>query len=528
MPSKNWKILIDSVLDGQDSLNYFSKDGGFKNSLALDPDNEAATGDNRMGGVLTPTPSSLIGNVAAEPLWMRTNPKNDDVYVYAQNGRVYSVILASYTLSNLNNGVALTASSGNGMEYYDNYYYFSKNTDVCRYGPLSGVSLFTQTYWSSTLALTALGNGVTYPSPKIGTSKYPNHVLHRHSDGKLYILDVMASNGVHTGKGSVHFIKTTKTTVEGDTNDGSTYNALDLPYGVWPTDIESFGTDVSISAYEGNTTSGNTRGLRSHLYLWDTTSSSFYKDIDDWDDPLISALEIVNGELWVFSGNPGSIGCRVSRHIGGYSFEEIAYFEDSHPPLAGATDSIVNRVIFGGFTSSMGNYGCLYAIGSRVSKVTQGLFNIMRSSTGTSNGVAATSCLIPENTDFTNPVYLLGWRDGNEFGIDRNATTYGDAKFQSEVFKIGKPFEVELIRIPVNQALAANMTVIVKIVVDQESTSTTVSTINSTNYSGSERFIEIRPSVRGKHDFFLEFDWSGTELISLNLPIEVHGRIIEE
>src|SRR3990167_5646087 len=108
MPSKNWKILIDSVLDGQDSLNYFSKDGGFKNSLALDPDNEAATGDNRMGGVLTPTPSSLIGNVAAEPLWMRTNPKNDDVYVYAQNGRVYSVILASYTLSNLNNGVALT------------------------------------------------------------------------------------------------------------------------------------------------------------------------------------------------------------------------------------------------------------------------------------------------------------------------------------------------------------------------------------------------------------------------------------
>src|SRR3990167_3801019 len=389
MPSKPFRITIDSILGGRSPLNDFSSEGQFRDSLAIDPDSENYVAGNRASGSLTPTPSTLVGNVAAEPLWLRLTPKGDEVYVYAQNGRVYTIPLDSYTLSNLNNGTALTDSSGNGAAYYDNYFYFAKNTDIARYGPLTGTKLFTQAYWTSTLSLSSLGNGVTYPALKRGVSRYLNHILHRHVDGKLYVADVMAGNAVHTGKGAIHYIKTTKTTVEGDRNDGSTYNALDLPYGVWTTDIESFGTDVSISAYEGNTTSGNTRGLRSHLYLWDTTSSSFYKDIDDWDDPLISALEIVNGELWVFSGNPGSIGCRVSRHIGGYSFEEIAYFEDSHPPLAGATDSIVNRVIFGGFTSSMGNYGCLYAIGSRVSKVTQGLFNIMRSSTGTSNGVAA-------------------------------------------------------------------------------------------------------------------------------------------
>ena len=527
MPSKTFHITVDSILSGQTPINYFGKEGTYKNSLAIDPDNEAATGDNRMGGVITPTPSTLIGNVAAEPLWMKTNPKNDDAYVYCQNGRVYSIVLATYALSNLNNGTALSSSSGNGMAYYDNYFYLVKNTDVCRYGPLNGAPVFTQTYWTSTLSLSALGNGVTYPSPARGTSKYPNHSSHRHTDGVLYICDVMAGNGVHTGKGAIHKINTTKTTVEGDTNNASTYNALDLSYGVWPTDIESYGTDLAISAYEGNTTSGNTKGLRGHVYFWDTTSDSFYKDCE-FMDPLVSALEYVNGELIAFSGNAGQMGCRVSRYIGGESFEEVTYFEDSQPPLAGATDSLVQRLIFGGFSSSMGNHACLYAVGSRVAKVTQGLFNIMRSSTNTNTGMTATSCLVPENTDFTNPTYLLGWRDGDEYGIDRNATTYGSARFQSEVFKIGKPFEVERIRIPFNQAIAANMTLTVAVSVDEESTSTTIATINNTTFSGSERYVDLKPSVRGNHDFFLDLTWSGSALLGSNLPIEIEGRTIEQ
>ena len=219
------------------------------------------------------------------------------------------------------------------------------------------------------------------------------------------------------------------------------------------------------------------------------------------------------------------MGCRVSRFVGGESFEEIAYLEDSQPPLAGNTDHILSRIIFGGFSGSMGNYGSLYAIGSRISKITRGLYNIMRASTGTGTGVRLTSCLIPENTDFTNPVYLIGWGDGSgteEFGIDRNTSGYGAAKFQSEVFKVGMPFEVTRVKIPLNQAVAANMTITVKIYVDQESTSTTIGTISSTDFS--ERFIDLHPNVRGKHDFFIELEWSGTEFLSVNLPIEIEGK----
>ena len=529
MPSKTFKITIDSILEGQTPINYFGKEGTYKGSLAIDPDNEMATGDNRAGGVLTPTPSIALSTsngtgIDDEPLWMTTTPKSDNIFVYDRAGKVYEIILATDLISDLNNGAALSTSSGNGQEYYDNHVYWATNTNISRRRISTGA--ITNSYWTSTLALSPLGNGVTYPAPKRGTTKYPNHVMHSHVDGKNYICDVMATNGVHTGKGAIHYIATTKTTVEGDTNNGSTYNALDLPYGVWPTDIESYGTDLAISAYEGDTTSGNTKGKRAHVYFWDTTSDSFYKDVV-MEDPLVSALEYVNGELIAFSGNPGDIGCRVSRYIGGESFEEITYLEDTQPPFAGATDHIMSKLIFGGFHAAS-NRGSLWAIGSKIGKVTRGLFNIMTCSTNGSSGVTVTSCIIPENTDFTNTKYYIGWRDGNEFGIDRNATTYRNSVLQTEVVKIGKPFEVDKIRFPVGQAIATNMTLTVVAKVDQESTSTTLATINSTTYSGSERFIELTSSFRGKHDFFIEFQWSGTELLSVGLPIEIEGKILEQ
>lgn len=517
-------LKIEQILSGQSPLQYFGKEGSFKNSLAIDPDAEATTGDNRAGGFLTPVPSTKLTTsngtgIDDEPLWMQTTPKSDNVFVYDRAGKVYEVVLATHLISDLNNGAALSASSGNGAQYYDNYWYNAKNTDISRYGPLNGAKVFTQTYWTSTLSMTALGNGVTYPAPKIGTTKYPNHIMHRHVDDKLYICDVAAAGSLN-GKGLIHYIKTTRTTAEGDTNSGSTYNALDLDHGIWPTALESYGTELVIAGFEGNTTSGNTRGKNAKLYFWDTTSASYNKEVE-LPDPLCSALKNVNGTLYAFCGNPGDLGVRVLRFLGGYTFEEVAYLEDSQPPFHGAVDHLLNRVLFGGHSSSMGNYGCLYAVGSKVGKISNGLFNVMRCSTPASTGVTVTSVLVPENTDFVTPTYYMGWRDGNDFGIDRNATTYGVSEFQSNVFRIGKEFEVTKIKIPFAQAIAANMTLTVKILVDNESTSTTVATINSTNYSASERFATLHPSVFGKHDFILQLSWSGTSLLTVGLPIEI-------
>ena len=523
MPTQKLTIKIENVLGGQNSLKYFGKEGSFSHSLAIDPDLEATTGDNKGSGFLVPVPTvALTGaTMDAQPLWMNTTSKDDDVYVYDRTGQVYTVTLATQVISDLNNGAALSGSSGNGSSYYDNFQYFAKNSDICRYGRLDGARTYNQTYWTSSLSMSPLGNGVSYPSAQRGGSGYPNHPMHVHSDDKLYVGDVMVNNGINSGKGAVHYIRTKKTTTEGDTNNGSTYNALDLGYGIWPTDIDSYGTDLAIAAYEGNTTSGNTRGKRAKIFFWDTTSASFNKEVE-LPDPLCSALENVNGVLYAFCGNPGQKGVRVLRFIGGYSFEEVLYLEDSCPPYAGATDHIMSRVLFGGFSTlgGSGDHGCIYAIGSNISGVSNGLFNVMRS-VGNSQNLAVSSILVPENTDFVSPNYYMGIEGAATDSIERNATTYGAASFRSEVFRIGKEFEITSIKIPLAQAIAANMTLAVVIDTDNLSTSTTVATINSTTYSGSERSVTIHPSVRGKHDFVLRLNWSGTALLTVGLPIEI-------
>src|SRR3990167_9949975 len=147
MPSKPFTVQIENILGGQGSFTYLVKEGQFRNSLALDPDLEATTGDDRAGGLLTPTPSiALSGTISDEPLWMNTTPKDDDVYVYDRSGRVYTVTLATDAISPLNAGAALSSSSGNGSAYYDNFQYFAKNTDICRYGRLDGSRTYAQTY----------------------------------------------------------------------------------------------------------------------------------------------------------------------------------------------------------------------------------------------------------------------------------------------------------------------------------------------------------------------------------------------
>ena len=533
MPSKKFTITIDNILGGRSALGNFGKEGQFRNSLAIDPDASETSSSARASGYLVPVPATALTNAIGsgiddELLWMNLNPKDDDAYGYDRSGKVYRIRTGTYAISYLNNGTALTASTGNGASYYDNFQYFAKNTDICRYGRLDGARTYNQTYWTSTLSLTDLGNGVTYPALKIGTTRYPNHPMHVHVDDKLYIGDVAAA-GSPNGKGLIHFIKTKRVTTEGDTNDGSTYNALDLGLGIWPIAIESYGTDLAISGYEGNTDSGNTRGKRAKIYFWDTTSASFNKEVE-LPDPLCSALKNVNGVLYAFCGNPGDVGVRILRFVGGYSFEEVAYLEDSQPPFQGAVDHLLNRVLFGGFSSSMGDYGCLYAIGSKIGRITTGVFNIMRTTTPNSTGVTVTSVLVPENTDLTNPTYYIAWRDGggtSEFGIDRNATTYGQSRFQSEVFRLGKRFRIDEISIPTAQAIAANMTIAVAVVVDNGSTSTTVATINNTTYSGSQRQVVLRPSVIGNHDFYLDLTWSGSSLVTVGLPITIKGEYIE-
>lgn len=532
--NKPFTIKIESILGGQSPTTHFSSSGQFRASLGIDPaqptdDLDSAT-STIASGLLRPSASEKFSGttIGSAPLWIKTNPKDSNVYVYDSLGSAYTVNATLSTVTALSDTGALTNSIGNGLEYHDNYMLFAKNTTVARYGPLNGTPSFNEDYWVTTLGKTALVN-TTYPTTFLNGLQLPNHVLHRHSDGVTYFADVVGNNG------TIHKISTTKTTVEGDTDSTSVpsaYNALDLGYGLWPTSIESYGSDISIALFEGSNT--GLRQKHAKIAFWDTTSASPNKITwVEFPDSLITAQKNVNGILYVVSGNYQARGFRVTRFMGGYSFEEVYYSETGEPCLQGAIDGVLNRVVFGSHTTVPESDGCVYASGLQKDVLGSGMFNIMRATGGdASTNVTAVSFADATENGFYVPI--IGWTKGSgtsNNGLDKQGTTYSNAPsvFWSEMFRIGEKFKIKKIRIPFAQNIATNMTLIPKLYIDDGKTTATLTTINSTNYPNSEGYVFFKPeSLSGNNNFWLELRWTGSAILTVNLPIIIEGETFDD
>ena len=258
-----------------------------------------------------------------------------------------------------------------GAEYYNNYIYLFSGTNVSRYGPLNNSPSLTHGFWVTTLSLTALKN-TTYPSLRSVT--IPNHYAHVHGDNSMYFCDFI------NGQGLIHRINTKKVTDEGDINGTtvvSAYNALDLPFGFYPTSIESHGTNVIVLGIYSTDSTIN-QG-KSAFVVWDPTNTV------SWNigpiflpDPIATAVKNINGLLHIWSGN-GQNGVRVSRYLGsGESVKDLAYQEEGLPPLAGAVDALGNRIVWGGFTTNPATGSAVFAYGSKDSRFPAGLHNVAK------------------------------------------------------------------------------------------------------------------------------------------------------
>lgn len=505
-------FLIKSVLEGHSPSAYFGKHGQFLASVGIDPGLPVSSSViDKPSGAIVPTRYETFSSTAVNstPMWLENTTKNELTYAYLANGRLisYDSSLASET----NIGTP-TNGNGSGFKYYDNYLYMPTTTDVARYGPLDGVASITSSYWQGTLSKTALVN-TTYPS--IRSFTFPNHAMHVHY-GKLYFLDFKDNIG------RVHFIQTTTTTVGGDTDNGSTYNALLLPQGYLPFDIESYGADLIILCTPVGATSPTIRQGKAILFFWDTFSSKPYRGVE-LSDTLGTALLTHNGVPHVWSGSLEK-GVRLSRYLGGNQFESLLEFSEGTPPTAGAVDSLGNRIIWGGWgTKPLINVG-VYAMGYIDSRLpSRALNQVAHVPVIDSLQIVSALKYVQQSTNPNQP--LVGWRTGSSnYGISKPSSTASFGNFsiwQSEIINVGQPFAVTKIRLPLGAAVASNMTITPSIYVDDLSSSTTLDNLNSTNYPNSERNAVYNINVSGNHNFMIQLSFTNTVILPVLLPIEI-------
>lgn len=541
MANKTQTILIESILGGQSPLTHFSASDQFQASIGINPsapvnDLEADYNSFVPSGLLRPTSFDSVGSTAGNPMWMVNPPwKNSTsgtTFIYDSVGSVYTFNNVSNAFTSFGDLTDGGTSSGNGCAYYDNYVYFARDTTIARYGPLTGfgsTSAFTDDYWVGTLGKTALTN-TTYPNAtKVRMS---NHILHRHSDGKLYILDVLDNTG------TIHYIKTKKTTVEGDTDDGSTYDKLHVGYGLHPTAIESYGEQLVIAFAEISTEVGG--GQNAKIAFWDTTSEKVNQITwAEFPDPLVTALKNVNGVLYAVSSKNANLttnlsGIRVSRYIGGSTFEQVAFISDGVIARQGAVDGASDYLLLGSssripVTASGTGVGCIRSVGLTKGFGSGAVFTPYSSLT--TNSVVTCLSIRPGavfNLDF--PLYGVTNSDTTGTILRRGTSAYNMAgiRWWSRMFSIGAPFKITKIRIPLAKAIGANMSFTPKFYMDEGTSTQTLVTVSNTNYSGEQNIV-IKPNATvGKHNFWLELDWTGSALCVVSLPITIEYEILND
>lgn len=366
----------------------------------------------------------------------------------------------------------------------------------------------------------------------LSTVYYPNHVMKRHSDGKLYFADVVGNQGV------LHIISTTKTTVEGDTDNGSTFNALDFGYGLYPTAIESYGSSIVVALYEGS--DAGVRGPTSKIAFWDTTSNNFNSIVfTEFPDSIVTSMKNINGVLYFVSTNSKGRGFRLSRLVGANTIQEIAYNEFGQAPLAGGVDGTAQRILFGSATQVPKQAACVFSYGLQKSALGQGLHNIA----SFNDAAMVTSLILPNmssdagdaNSGFGFYTPMVGWSGGDTDGevsvIKRNGP-YNTQVFWDKMYRIGKPFQIKKIQIPLAQAVAEGMGVNLKLYMDGGATVYDLKPINNTNDPGKYNIVRKAGSnseaLKGQNSFFLAFEWDSTILCTISFPITIEYELLDE
>jgi len=520
-------LTISSILGGQQPTETLGGDDQFIHSTSIDPDESILFPDGKRAaacGFINPKAyedrpfvTTPLVDIDARVIAIITEPETDAdlVYVILKNGKILAYTAGNNFLSEDESKGQVAGSNAEGAVYYNDFIYIfgtgaSKN-DVSRYGPLSGEDQNNDSITDGVWTGSTLGSQTALADHAM-PGNFLKHWGHVHTDNQLYFADFV------DGQGVIHSIKTDET----GTNDGTAYNVLDLPFGYRVTDIESFGTDLIISAVQ--TTGSRLNEGRAALFLWDTTNDvTFYRQVEV-PAPFVSALLNKNGliYLWYGFGVDEQDGAMVGTYNGGYSITMIDFKAKGQLPPPAAVAFYGNRVAYA-------NGDEVYALGYKNSKIGS---SSARHSIARVTGTGFVSAIAyPFQQDGGDPKLVVGKEDtlSEENTTDSNLTS-NPAVMYSKMINVGQQFTISKIAIPLNAPIDANTNITVKIHYDNDNETVTLPTVNNTNFTDGERRIVFKersitdadgsPSQKF-YNFFIEMEIGSDEGVALPILITV-------
>jgi len=134
------QIQINSIYGGI-SPTLIGQEGSYLGAKAIDPDVEITS---RIGGTISPVAYQKFTTAVSGVNWFEPNDQDDNTYYYTKDGKFGHMDVTG----GITEVTALVSAGGNGLKYYNNYYYIATDNNIYRYGAMDATSQSLDRDWA--------------------------------------------------------------------------------------------------------------------------------------------------------------------------------------------------------------------------------------------------------------------------------------------------------------------------------------------------------------------------------------------
>ena len=326
-------------------------------------------------------------------------PHDTNTYALGDTGKLYQRTSAGSW------SVIRTVSNcvGQGLELHNDYLYYTQNTQIGRYGLLSGSPSFTDN-WQ-----TGLNNTST----------------HKFAPIKAFL------NGFAVGHGNKLAWW-----------DGSVWTLakLTLPAGFNIRSLEVIDEYLAIGTWVGTSITASESG---YVFFWDGTSTTFnfFVQIPEGG---VNALLNSRNRLLTIAGSNGFIYLNTNPFQKVHKFPKLEYSKNVEVYPGGVTNwkGLANLGVAGSTDSTSIEQG-VYEWGAKSDKYNEALNFGYTISTGTTQSTTMQIGAVKG----IGSLMLVGWRDGSTYGVDKvvqTADAFATGVYESLIFDDKRPYQDKL------------------------------------------------------------------------------------